>query len=71
MSNKNDSTVQEEPKFSVSGLQCGEMFGAEVGVQVAGLDARELRQIIHDLFLSRNIIIYERSTLQTALSETH
>lgn len=36
------------------------MFATEIGVQITRFDARKLRQIVNDLFLSRNIFIHER-----------
>ena len=38
----------------VSGLERGEVLGAEVGVEVARLDARELGQVVNHLLLLNN-----------------
>ena len=46
---KNPRILSDQPELLVGRLQGGEMLGAEVGVQVAGLDPREFGQVINNL----------------------
>lgn len=68
MPHKNHPTVLQEPQLGIGGLQGGQMFRAEVGVQVAGFDSGELGEVVHDLFLGGYVVVDERGAFQVALA---
>ena len=68
MPHKLDTIIHEEPELQVGGLERGQVFGGEVGVQVSGFDARELGQIVNHLLLGRDVVVDEGNTLARALS---
>ena len=51
MADKLDSFLKEIDELEVASLECGQVFGAHGGVQVTGVDTRELGQVIHNLCL--------------------
>lgn len=68
MPEEHHPTVEEEAQLAVGRLQRGQVLGAEVGVEVAGLNARELGHVVHDLLLRRNVVVDERFALSRALA---
>ena len=46
---KGHFSVNEKPEFLIGRFERGQMFRAEISVQVAGLDARKFCKIVHHL----------------------
>ena len=63
MADKDASYIDEVPELLVGRLERRQMLLAEVGVQVAGLDARELGDVVHHLLLGRDVVVDEGATL--------
>lgn len=51
VSHKLNTLVHQVSQFHVGTLQGGQVFLREVGIQVSWFDARELGQVVHNLFL--------------------
>ena len=68
MTNEDAATVHKEPQLLVGRLQCGEVLGREVGVKIPRLDPGELGQVVHDLLLSRDVVVNEGHPLHPTLS---
>lgn len=66
---KDDAHIGQIAQLLVAVLQCGQVLLAEIRVQVARLDARELGQIVDDLLLRGDVVIDERHTLVRSLAE--
>ena len=57
------SDVYEVAELFVGGLERGQMLLAEVGVEVARLDARELGDVVDHLLLGRDVVVDEGTAL--------
>lgn len=68
MSHENHAAVLQESELGIGGFQGGQMFGAEISVQVSGFDSGEFREVIDDLFLGGYVIVDEWSAFQMALT---
>ena len=49
MTHKDDTGIQQAPQLLVSSFECCEVFQGSRGVKVAGLDTRELGQVVYNL----------------------
>ena len=63
VADKYASHVDEVPELLVGRLERRQVLLAEVGVQVAGLDARELGDVVHHLLLGRDVVVNEGAAL--------
>ena len=44
-----DTILEQVEELQVAGLEGGQVLGAHGGIQVSGLDARELGQVVYNL----------------------
>ena len=58
VAHKDGARIHQEAQLLVRGLQRGQMLGAEVGIQVTRLDARELGQVVHNLEKAENVGVH-------------
>lgn len=68
MPDEDHSNIGEVTKFLVGILQCRQVFLANMRVQIARFDARELGQIIDHLLLRGNVIVDKWDTFFGSLS---
>lgn len=49
MANKFDSPLKQVDELEVASLECGQMLGAHVSVEISRLDSGELGQVVYNL----------------------
>lgn len=70
MAHEDDPRVDEVPQFEVGGLEGGQVFGGDGGVQISRFDTWELGQIVHHLLRGGDVIINEGLPFQYTMTET-
>eukprot|EP00123_Amoebidium_parasiticum_P015852 comp23175_c1_seq1/m.37545 comp23175_c1_seq1/g.37545 ORF comp23175_c1_seq1/g.37545 comp23175_c1_seq1/m.37545 type:complete len:319 (+) comp23175_c1_seq1:680-1636(+) len=71
MANENHPPIGKTAQLEVGGLECHEVLCGHGGIEVSGVDARKLRQIVYDLLRRADVVIDERLSEMGLLSVDH
>ena len=63
MADENAAYIDEVPELLVGRLERRQVLLAEVGIKVSGFDTRELGDIVHHLFLGRDVVVDKGASL--------
>ena len=67
VTDESDPVVDQESQFQIRRLERRQVFRRRGHVQIARLNARKFRQIVHHLILSGNVVVDEGQSFHAAL----
>ena len=66
---KFDTQIHKTSQLDVGGFEVREVLLGVVGVQIPGIDARKLGEVVDHLLRSADVVIHKRGGLPLALSK--